>query len=156
MLNNLPHDNFGINFRQNEIGITIDNLHWGNNPNIYYNDCLKVNELFDSIFCEGINPFDVILNKLSKIVGNNYNIKRMESSNGEVCPKGVFRIFNSNSMPFPYHTDGFNYGNKLNKLTNIDRTLYPQIMNSNTNSIIAIILVLNQARYSKNEIELYN
>jgi hypothetical protein len=95
-----------------------------------------------------------MLQTLPQIVGNTYKIKRMYN-NGSVCPKGVFRIFNNKSDPFPFHTDGFNYGNRLNAITEINRNLYP-IMNANTNSTIAVILVLNQAAHLKNEIDLYN
>ena len=54
------------------------------------------------------------------------------------------------------HTDGFNYGNSINNITDLDRNLFPMIMNSDTNSIIAIILVLQQTDNSTNEIDLHN
>jgi hypothetical protein len=73
-----------------------------------------------------------------------------------LCPKGIFKILDITSEPFPYHTDGFNYGDVINNITYIDRNLYPTIMNCNTNSIVAIILILQQTEDIKNEIDLYN
>jgi hypothetical protein len=153
--NQLASDNYGINFRGNEIGITIDNTLWRDNPNDYWNECIKVNELFENIFDYNLNPFEILFETTKKIAGDKYIIKRMQHNNIE-CPKGVFRIFSSTSTEFPYHTDGFNYGNVLNNTTNIDRNLFPIVMNTDTNTIIAIILVLQQTNDVKNEIDLHN
>jgi len=155
--NQLLYDNYNINFRYNEIGITIDNILWRNNPNKYFDECIKVNKLFDTIFDNKLNPFNIMFETLKKVVGDKYNIQRMTNNNNTIqCPKGVFRIFCSNSQEFPYHSDGFNYGNILNNITNIDRKLFPTIMNSDTNSIIAIILILQQTNNNLNEVDLYN
>lgn len=150
----LPYNNYDIDFRTNEIGITIDHL-WRNDPIRYFNECIKVNKLFDTIFDDNLNPFEILFETIKKIVGNKYNILQHQRNN-ILCPKGVFRIFTKSSQQFPYHTDGFNYGDIINNLTTIDRNLYPTIMNCNTNSIIAIILILQQTDDIKNEIELYN
>jgi len=157
LINQLPYDNYNINFRNNEIGITIDNILWRNDPNKYFDECVKVNHLFDNIFDNNLNPFDIMFETLKKIVGNKYILERMKNNiNNIQCPKGVFRIFSSNSQDFPYHTDGFNYGNILNNITNIDRNLFPNIMNNNINSVIAIILILQQTNNNINEVDLYN
>ena len=118
--NELPYDNYGINFRGNEIGITIDNIIWRNDADKYFNECIKVNNLFETIFDYNLNPFDILFETTKKIAGDKYIIKRMQHSNNIECPIGVFRIFSSTSTEFPYHTDGFNYGNFLNNTTNID------------------------------------
>jgi hypothetical protein len=154
--NQLPHYNYGIHFRQNEIGITIDNMLWKDNPDIYSNECIKVNELFENIFDDKLNPFKIMFETIKKITDNKYVIKRMKNNNGIECPKGVFRIFSPTSQEFPYHTDGFNYGNILNNIQNIDRQTFPMIMNTDTNSIIAIILILQQTDNVINEVDLYN
>jgi len=154
--NGLPYDNFGINFRDNEIGITIDNLSWRDNPEKYFDECIKVNNLFETIFHDNLNPFEILFETIKKLTGDKYVIERMKHNNNVQCPKGVFRIFSQKSLEFRYHTDGFNYGNFLNSVTSIDRNLFPMIMNSDTNSVIAIILVLQQTCNSKNEIDLYN
>ena len=154
--NQLPYDNYGINFRSNEIGITIDHILWRDNPDSYFNECIKVNELFENIFDNNLNPFEIMFETIKKIAGDKYIIERMENDNNIQCPKGVFRILSQSSYEFPYHTDGFNYGNILNNITNLNRNLFPSIMNSDTNSVIAIILILQQTNDSKNEIELHN
>jgi len=154
--NQLPYSNYGINFRDKEIGITLDNV-WKDNPNHFFNECIKVNELFENIFDSDLNPFDIVIETLKKISCDKYVIKRMCDNNNIKCPKGVFRIFSSNSHAFPYHTDGFNYGEVLNKITYLNRNTFPSIMNSNeNNNIIAIILILQQTDNNKNEIDLYN
>ena len=153
--NQVPYDNYDIGFRCNEIGITIDNMSWRDDPVRYFNECIKVNNIFDTLFDDNLNPFEILFDAVKKLAGDKYNISQHQRDN-ILCPKGVFRIFNQSSHEFPYHTDGFNYGDILNNSTNIDRNLYPTIMNSNTNSIIAIILVLQQTDDVKNEIELYN
>ena len=153
--NELPYDNYGINFRGNEIGITLDNLLWRDNPEKYFNECIKVNNLFETIFDYNLNPFEILFKTIKKIAGDKYFLKQHQKDNIQ-CPKGVFRIFSQTSQEFPYHTDGFNCGNFLNNITNIDRNLFPMIMNSDTNSIIAIILVLQQTNNNKNEIDLHN
>jgi diketogulonate reductase-like aldo/keto reductase len=151
--NQLPYDNYGIHFRGNEIGITIDNMLWRGDRDKYFNECIKVNHLFENIF-DKINPFDVMFKTIQRIAGDNYTLTRMKHNDIQ-CPKGVFRVFSKSSPEFPYHTDGFNYGNILNNITNIDKTIFPGIMNCDTKSIIAIILVLQQTT-KKNEIDLYN
>lgn len=153
--NNWPHDNYGLRFRGGEIGITIDIEDWRTTPDLYWNECIKTNELFENVFKHQINPFDILLSTLRHVSGEKYTIKRMEKD-GVCCPPGVFRFFTKGSHEFPYHTDGFNYGELTNKEMNIDRSLYPLVMNSNTNSIIAILLILNQTETNKNEIDLYN
>ena len=154
--NQLPYDNYNINFRFNEIGITIDNIVWRDNPDKYFNECIKVNNLFETIFDFNLNPFEILFETIKKIAGYKYVVSRMNNNNNIQCPKGVFRIFSKTSQEFPYHTDGFNYGNVINNITNIDKTLFSMIMNSDTNSVIAIILVLQQTNNKKNEIDLYN
>jgi len=151
--NDLPNYNNGINFRGNEIGITIDNHLWNNDPDKYFNECIKVNNLFENIF-DNSNPLDIMMSSIQQIAGVKYKVIRMNRNDIE-CPKGVFRIFTKNSHDFPYHTDGFNYGNILNNTSNIDKSLFPMIMNSDTRSIVAIILVLQQGN-KKNEVDLYN
>jgi diketogulonate reductase-like aldo/keto reductase len=150
----LPYNNYDINFRNNEIGITIDHL-WRNDPIRYFNECSKVNKLFDTIFDDNLNPFEILFETVKKIAGNKYNISQHQQDN-ILCPKGIFKILDITSEPFPYHTDGFNYGDVINNITYIDRNLYPTIMNCNTNSIVAIILILQQTEDIKNEIDLYN
>ena len=173
--NQIPYDNYGIHFRDNEIGITIDNI-WRNNPDQYFNECIKVNNLFETIFEDnsnltgnlveesngvpfeffnGINPFEIFIETIKKVTCGKYTILQHQKNN-ILCPKGVFRIFSPSSHEFPYHTDGFNYGNIIDNITKIDKTLFPMIMNSDTNSIIAIILVLQQTDNSTNEIDLHN
>ena len=92
---------------------------------------------------------------IKKVTCGKYTILQHQKNN-ILCPKGVFRIFSPSSHEFPYHTDGFNYGNIIDNITKIDKTLFPMIMNSDTNSIIAIILVLQQTDNSTNEIDLHN
>jgi len=90
-----------------------------------------------------------------KIVGTKYAIKPM--SNGIIsCPKGVFRIFNERSANFPFHTDGFNYGDLINNTCDVDKSLFPVMSDTDTNSTIAIILILNQTIGNKNEVDLFN
>jgi hypothetical protein len=152
--NQLPYNNYGIHFRQNEIGITIDNLLWRDNPNKYFNECIAVNKLFENIFDIDLNPFELMFSTVRKIVGDKYILLKNKQNDIE-CPNGVFRIFSSTSHEFPYHTDGFNYGNYLNKITNIDNKIYPMIMDQENLNVIAIILVLQQTK-NKNEIDLFN
>ena len=152
--NQLPYDNYGIHFREKEIGITIDDI-WRNNPDQYFNECKKVNNLFENIFDNSLNPLEIFVETIQKVVGGKYIVLQHQKDN-IVCPKGVFRIFSPSSAEFPYHTDGFNYGNSINNITDLDRNLFPMIMNSDTNSIIAIILVLQQTDNSTNEIDLHN
>lgn len=155
VLNNKSFDNYNTHFRFNEIGITIDNMYWRENPEHYWNECNKINELFEKLFDFDIaNPFNIMIDSITKIAGNNYSVKRMEN-NGILCPKGVFRIFTPQSCEFPYHTDGFNYGELLNHSTNINRC-YPVMNNTTTNSVIAIIFVLQNSTLKNNEIDLYN
>lgn len=120
------------------------------------NNYVKVCEVFESTFDSKLNSFEVMYETIKKVSGDKYVLKRMNNNNNIQCPKGVFRIFSPTSQDFPYHTDGFNYGNILNNITNIDKNVFPMVMNSNTNSIIAIILVLQQTNNRKNEIDLYN
>lgn len=152
--NQIPYNNYGINFRSNEIGITIDNI-WRNNPDQYFNECIKVNNLFETIFVDGVNPLEIFIETIKKVAGEKYIVLQHQKNN-ILCPKGVFRIFSPSSEEFPYHTDGFNYGKIINNITNIDINLFPMIMNSDTNSIIAIILVLQQTDKATNEIDLHN
>lgn len=153
--NQSPHDNYGINFRNNEIGISIDDMLWRDNSDKYFSECEKVNKLFDDLFENNLNPFELMYNTIKKIIGNNYVLERM-SSNDTQCPQGVFRIFTPTSQEFPHHTDGFNYGKILNSVENINRNLFPTIMNADTNQVISIILVLQQTNDNKNEIDLHN
>lgn len=153
--NQLPYNNHGISFRHNEIGITLDNMGWRNNPDLYFNECVKANELFDSMFEKECNPFTILYETVQKLAGNNYSIRRNNRGSIE-CPIGVFRIFSPESHAFPYHTDGFNYGNILNRVNSINKELFPLVSNSDTKSVIAIILVLQQTNNHKNEIDLYN
>jgi hypothetical protein len=152
--NQIPYNNYGINFRFNEIGITIDHI-WRNNPEQYFNECIKVNNLFETIFDDSLNPLEIFIKTIKKVAGEKYIVLQHQKNN-ILCPKGVFRIFSPSSDEFPYHTDGFNYGNIINNITNIDKNLFPMIMNSDTNSIIAIILVLQQTDNATNEIDLHN
>lgn len=154
--NQLTNDNYGINFRSNEIGITIDNMLWRENPDIFFDECIKVNSLFENIFDDNLNPFELMFDTINKIICDKYVLERMKNDKNIQCPKGVFRIFSTSSSEFPYHTDGFNYGNKLNSIKNINCNLFPEIMNTDQHTIIAIILVLQQTDNHKNEIELYN
>jgi len=178
--NQSPYDNYGINFRKNEIGISIDDMLWRDNSEKYFNECIKVNNLFDNLFDNNLNPFKIMIETLKKVIGDDYILERMTSqvdfteqssvtstcdlvgepvgstNNGIQCPQGVFRIFSPSSQEFPYHTDGFNYGKILNSAENININLFPTIMNANTNQVIAIILVLQQTNNNKNEIDLHN
>ena len=157
--NFLFKNNYDCGFRHNEIGITIDNHIWKNNPNIFWNECIKVNNLFDRIFNNKIdniiNPFDIFISTIQKVAGHKYTVKKMHNNNIS-CPSGVFRIITQSSQEFPHHTDGFNYGNILNNMMNIDKNLFPEIMNSDINSVISIILVLQQTDNSRNEVDLFN
>jgi len=147
-------ENHNTYFRNNEIGITIDNLHWRENPDHYWNVCIQINELFEKIFDSITNPFDIIIDFITKLSGNQFIIKRFEN-NGILCPKGVCRIFTPQSHEFPYHTDGFNYGNILNTNSPIKKTF--SIMNDmDTHSVIAIIFVLQNTSVKHNEIDLFN
>ena len=152
--NQIPYNNYGINFRSNEIGITIDYI-WRNNPENYFDECIKVNNLFESIFDDSLNPLEIFIETIKKVACEKYIVLQHQKNN-ILCPKGVFRIFSPSSDEFPYHTDGFNYGKIINNITNIDINLFPMIMNSDTNSIIAIILVLQQTDNATNEIDLHN
>ncbi len=151
-INNIPH-NTDIPFRNNEIGITIDNDIWRDRPDLYWEACKKTNMFFESLFFNNLNPLDIFIEEITNLLGP---IKRM-SSHDISCPKGVFRVLTHHiNEGFPYHTDGFNYGEYINSITNINRKLYPEVMNCNTNSIFAAILILNTNKESKNEIDLYN
>ena len=129
--------------------------HLLNNPDQYFNECIKVNNLFETIFEDGINPLEIFIETIKKVACEKYIVLQHQKNN-ILCPKGVFRIFSPSSDEFPYHTDGFNYGKIINNITNIDINLFPMIMNSDTNSIIAIILVLQQTDNATNEIDLHN
>lgn len=150
--NQLPYDNYGIRFRGHEIGITMDNIAWRDSPENYFNECVKVNKLFENIFDETLNPFEIMFKSIKKIIGHKYVLKRLHY-NGIECPIGVFRVL-ADSMEFPYHTDGFNYGKILNSKTNYVN-LFKELMDQDCNSVVAIILVLQQGN-KKNEIDLYN
>jgi len=155
----LPYNNHDINFRYNEIGITIDNLLWRDNPEKYFDECIKTNLLFENTFDNNLNPLEIMFDTLQKIIGDKYLLRLLKNEQNTVqCPKGVFRIFSQNSHEFPYHTDGFNCGKILNEAMKFNLNLFPEIskINEYQNNLIAIILVLQQTKNNKNETDLYN
>jgi 2,5-diketo-D-gluconate reductase A len=151
----LPYNNYNMNFRYNEIGITIDNMEFRKNPDKYFNECTRVNNLFDVVFNTDLNPFKIMIDVVKKLTTNKYYFLQNQKNNIS-CPNGVFRFFSKTSDDFPYHTDGFNYGNVLNKITNLDRNLYPMIMNQDQHNVIGIVLILQQTNDIRNEIDLHN
>ena len=154
--NELPCHNYGINFRGNEIGITLDNMLWRNNPDIYFNECIKVNNLFETIFDSNLNPFEILFETIKKIAGDKYIIERMKNDNNIESPKGIFRILTNNNNSFPYHTDGFNYGKIINSCSILNKEYYSVMSEKiNTNSIIGVILKLQEPD-SIYEVNLYN
>jgi len=155
--NQTPYDNFGICFRDNEIGITIDNSLWRENPSAYFNECTKVNKLFETVFHNHINPFEILFDTIKKVAGNKYEINRMKNSSDIESPKGMFRIMNRfDTTSFPYHTDGFNYGKIINESTHINRSNYSVMSkNINTNSVIGVVFIIQEPG-SIYEVNLYN
>jgi len=154
--NDSPYDNYGINFRSNEIGITVDNILWRDNPEKYFDECIKVNNLFETIFDDNLNPFEIMFETIKKIVGDKYIIERMKNNSNIESPKGLFRILGNYNNAFPYHTDGFNYGKILNNYSILNRKYYSVMSEKiNTNSIIGVILKLQEPN-SIYEVNLYN
>jgi diketogulonate reductase-like aldo/keto reductase len=154
--NESPYDNYGINFRGNEIGITVDNILWRDNPEKYFDECIKVNNLFETIFDDNLNPFEIMFETIKKIVGDKYIIERMKNNSNIESPKGLFRILSNCNNAFPYHTDGFNYGKVINSYSNLNREYYSVMSEKiNTNSIIGVILKLQEPD-SIYEVNLYN
>jgi diketogulonate reductase-like aldo/keto reductase len=151
--NDFPSNNFGLNFRHNEIGITIDSR-WRENSDDFFHESSKVNALFDSVFTNSLNPLDIMVDVIQKVAGVNYTVSRMKKNN-ILCPKGVFRIASNQNDGFPYHTDGFNYGAHLNSIN--DKKVTYEVMSNkySTNSVFSVIFKIKEPD-NIFEVNLYN
>ena len=114
---------------------------------------MQVNELFENTFDSSLNPLNKFYEVITQIAGKDYVVKRMEME-GVKCPQGVFRFLTKELTHFPYHTDGFNYGQHINGQNN--RNHY-EVMSDKyyTNSIIGVILKLQDSNCLQ-EASLYN
>tara|TARA_B100001250_G_scaffold96602_1_gene80845 strand:+ start:1 stop:939 length:939 start_codon:yes stop_codon:yes gene_type:complete len=158
-LNLLKLFNFRHNNALSDIGLTIDNMMWiKTDINKLWNQLSSVNKFLNSIYDDdNFNIYNVFINIIEKICGNNYNVEFM-NNNDNYFSKGIIRIHNKgNNTNFPYHTDGFNYGCFTNGgiTDNIREQIPVASKNFGTNITCACILILKQSKNVEN-IKLYN
>lgn len=158
-LNLLKKFNFRHSNALTDIGLTIDNMMWiKSDMNKLWNQLNSVNKFLNSIYDDNyLNIYNVFINIIEKICGNDYTVELMNYNNNYFS-KGIIRIHNKGkNTNFPYHTDGFNYGCFTNGgiTDNIRKQIPVASKNFGTNITCACILILKQSKNIEN-IKLYN